>query len=387
MMPDRSRLKLMILSCPKTGNAWLRQLLHFSYGVPVVGLPAVWSDAAGSTLPDAFVGHQHLAPTEQLVRWIAEHEVTVLSTIRHPGDTLISYFHYARWQEPDKDRSFSHLQSDGEEPGKATLRFAAGGFAQAYDISLAWARLGAEVVRYEDLVRDPVSRLRALGDKVAPIPEEVAWRAAVLCQPASMVQSGQVDRRHIRTGRAGGWQKELTEDFVEAMAGVEPFRSACTTYDYHWDRTAEPPAAFDYAAVDPFHGRDRFDNGAPVGPFLAWIYLKGAPDAVDRWPDPRRTEGDSFWNWLISPAADAGARPDLPAQTYTNLMEAMHRRRSDLQAAYPEPAGADRIRYVEWFIGQAVNELRLPWALVAPVGDAHRQHLLAVAREIASARA
>lgn len=379
-MPNRARLKLMILSCPKTGNAWLRQLLHYAYGIPLVGLPADWSEAAGLALPQAFVGHQHFAPTERLVRWIAEHEVTVLTTIRHPGDTFLSYFHYARWQRAEDDPSYARLREDGAAPGKAALQFAAAEFAQAYAISLAWAGLGAEVVRYEDLVTDPVSRLRALGDRIADVPERAARRAAVLCQPAHMTQAGQVDRRHIRTGRSGGWQTELADEFVAAMRGIEPFRSACVTYGYEWDRSAAAPAAFDYLSIDPFRGRHVFDNGEAIGPDVVWMYLKGLPDATRRWPDPCRTEGDSFWNWLVSPAPDAGVRADLPPGTYTNLMAAMHRRRGDLQSAYPDPAGADRIRYAEWFIGQGVRELNLPWALVAPVVAAHGEHLRSVAR-------
>ncbi len=385
-MPDRSRLKLMILSCPKTGNAWLRQLLHFAYGVPIVGLPTEWSDSTGQSLPAAFVGHQHFAPTERLVRWIAEHGVTVLTTIRHPGDTFLSYFHYARWQQGDADASFAELRADGATPGRAALRFAASGFAQAYAISLAWARLAKDVVRYEDLSRDPVARLQALGERVAPISARAARRAAVLCQPRYMSESGQVDPRHIRTGRSGGWQAELSDEFVEAMAGIEPFRAACADHGYDWDRSAAPPARFDYATIDPFRGRPCFDNGEAIGPSLAWLYLKGLPDAVGRWPDPCRTEGDSFWNWLVSPAAEAAARPDLPAGTYTNLMAAMHRKRRDLQAAYPDPAGADRVRYAEWFIGQGVSELQLPWALVAPVGEGHSQHLAEIVREAAARR-
>ena len=385
-MPDRAPLKLMILSCPKTGNAWLRQLLHYAYDVPIVSLPAEWSDSTGQSLPEAFVGHQHFAPTERLVRWIAEHGVTVLTTIRHPGDTLLSYFHYARWQQGDADASFAELRADGATPGRAALRFAASGFAQAYAISLAWARLGAEVVRYEDLVRDPVQRLRALGDRISPLPKRAATRAAVLCQPRYMADSGQVDPRHIRTARAGGWQADLSDDCIAAMGGIEPFRSACADHGYDWDRSATPPAPFDYATIDPFRGRLCFDNGEAIGPSLAWLYLKALSDAGGRWPVPYRTEGDSFWNWLVSPAAEAAARPDLPAGTYTNLMAAMYRRRPDLQAVCPDPAGADRIRYLEWFIGQAASELRLPWALVAPAVEAHCQHLQAVAREAVAAR-
>lgn len=385
-MPDRPRHKLLILSCPKTGNAWLRQLLHFAYGVPIAALPAEWTDSAGGSLPEAFVGHQHLAPSEQLVRWIAENRATVLTTIRHPGDTLLSYFHYARWQEAHDDANFAALRPDGATPGSAAVRFATRGFAQAYAISLVWARLGAEVVRYEDLVHDPVRRLRAMGERIGPLTKRAATRAAVLCQPRYLADSGQVDPRHIRTARAGGWQTDLSDEFVAAMSGIEPFRSACADHGYDWDRSAAPPTPFDYVTIDPFRGRLCFDNGEAIGPILAWLYLIGLPDAVGRWPDPWHTEGDSFWNWLVSPAVDAATRPDLPPGTYTNLMAVMYRKRPDLQIAFPDPAGPDRVRYAEWFIGQGLSELQLPWALVAPVAEAHAQHLVAVAREVAAAR-
>jgi len=386
-MPDRSQLKLMILSCPKTGNAWLRQLLHFAYGVPMVGLPGCWNPAAGSALPERFVGHQHFMPTEQVVRWIAENDVKVLTTIRHPGDTLLSYFHYARWQRTEDDASFIDLRADGSTPGRAALRFAASGFAQAHAISIAWAGFGAEVVRYEDLVADPVTRLRAIGGRLGHLSERAIKRAAVLSQSSTMSEAGQVDPRHIRTGRAGGWREELSDEFIAAMAGIEPFRSACATYGYDWDRGAALPPAFDYTAIDPFRGRSAFDNGESIGPTLKWVYLMQVPEAVARWPDPCRTEGDSFWNWLVSPTGDAAARSGLPGGTYTNLMAAMHRSREDLQAAYPDPAGEDRIRYIDWFLGQAVSELHLPWALIAPVVEAFGRHLTAIAREVTSVRA
>jgi len=382
-MPDRSRLKLMILSCPKTGNAWLRQLLHYAYGVPIVDLPAVWSDSTGQSLPEAFVGHQHFAPTERVVRWIAENDVTVLTTIRHPGDTLLSYFHYARWQEADRDPSFSQLRSDGTAPGNAALGFAAGGFAQAYAVSLNWARLGAIVVRYEDLVRDPVSTLGALVARIGRTPVRATPWTALLCQPRHMTQSGAVDSRHIRTGRSGVWQEELGDEFIDVLAESEPFRTACVRYDYNWDRTAAPPPKFDYATLDPFAGRDRFDNGVPIVQSVEMLYFKDGDDAVARWPDPCRTEGDSYWNWLTAPAAEGGSRTDLPGGTYTNLMAAIYRTRSDLQAAFPDPVGADRIAYVEWFLGQAISELGLPWMLVMPVVDAYGEQLARVACEAA----
>jgi hypothetical protein len=301
--------------------------------------------------------------------------VVVLTTIRHPADTLLSYFHYAKWQDLGGDPAAS-MTKDGDKPGASTLKYATLGFAQSYAISLAWARLGAHVVTYENLLADPVSELRRLVSRIAPLDEYKIRAAALLCKPEHMTRPGHVDPRHIRTGTARRWAKELPQEIVDAIAGMEPYRSACGTYGYDFDRAAMDPPSFDYAAIDPFRGERRFDNGEPVVPSLVKIYLHEAGDSGRRWPDPLRTNGDSFWNWLVSPCDDGSLEAGMPPGTYTNLMSAIHRTRPDLQAAYPDPGGRSRAAYVTWFLGQALPEFEVPWALISPVMDAYCEHLL-----------
>lgn len=374
--PDPSRLKIVILAAPKTGNVWLRSLLRFAYDLPIVDLPLEWRAGAADDLPDRFVCHQHLPPSEDLYRWLAENRAVVLTTIRHPGDTFLSYFHYLKWQESDPDPMVALLRDDGDRPGANALRYVQVAFTRVFALSPSWARLGAHVVRYEDLLADPLSQLRTLTGRILPVDDEDRLKAAVyLCRPEQMRRSGIVDRRHLRTATAGSWRKELPLDIIEAMRRMQPYAAACREYGYDWNLSAPPIEPFDYASVDPFHGRGQFDNGEPIGWGLSRLYAYDVPGAKQRWPDPTRTAGDSFWNWLRLPAEGAAANGAFPAGTLTNLMLAIHRMRPDLLAAMPDPVGGDRAAMVSWFLGQACHEIGVPWALVQPVQEAYADYL------------
>jgi hypothetical protein len=69
---DPDRLKIVILSTPKTGNTWLRWLLHYAYAIPIVELPHEWGPGCADDFPPSFVTHQHLRPSEDFVRWFVE---------------------------------------------------------------------------------------------------------------------------------------------------------------------------------------------------------------------------------------------------------------------------------------------------------------------------
>jgi len=358
--PDPARLKVVIVSCPKTGNTWLRWLVHYAYGLPIVDLPPEWSEECAGRLPESFVTHQHLWPGDGLVRWLVASSAVVLTTVRHPADTLLSYFHYAHWQDLSaSDPAGASLVGDGERPGRNALRFARHAFARAYAVSLAWARLGAHVVRYEDLVENPVAQLQRIGSRFVPLEDQRINTAVFLCRPDLMTRPGLVDPRHLRTATAGGWKRELPAELARAMAGMEPFKSACGAFGYGWDPADTPPPRFDYSTVDPFRGLACFDNGQPIGRSLAEVYLCRT-DGPARWPDPTRTAGDSFWNWLRSPSDAARLATNFPPQTFTNLMAVVYGMRPDVKAAFPDPIGTDRTSYLDWFLGQDVVEMELP---------------------------
>jgi hypothetical protein len=63
----------------------------------------------------------------------------------------------------------------------------------------------------------------------------------------------------------------------------------------------------------------------------------------------------------------ASLNPDLPAGTLTNIMVVLHNLRPDLQLAYRNPAGSDRMDFAAWFIARAQWDFEIPWGLIEPV--------------------
>jgi hypothetical protein len=108
---DPDRLKIVILSAPKTGNTWLRWLLHYAYGIPIVELPLEWTPGCADDLPPRFVTQQYLTPGKSLVRWLIDSRAVVLTTTRHPADTFLSYFHYVKWHN---DAGVGLIRRDAE---------------------------------------------------------------------------------------------------------------------------------------------------------------------------------------------------------------------------------------------------------------------------------
>jgi hypothetical protein len=164
----------------------------------------------------------------------------------------------------------------------------------------------------------------------------------LLCKPELLTRPGLVDPRHLRTAAWKHRVRELPADIIETMAGMSPYKVACKGYGYDWDADTSDPPRFDYTTIDPFRGRDVFDNGEPIGPSLPKVYLHEVVDASIRWPDPTLTDGDSFWTWLRSPANSAMLNADVLPGTLTNLMAARYGMRPDLQTAFPDPVGRPR---------------------------------------------
>jgi Sulfotransferase domain len=361
---DPDRLKIVILSTPKTGNTWLGWLLHYAYGIRIVE-PLEWAPGWADDLPPGFVTHQHLFPSESLVRWLVESQAVALTTVRHPADTFLSYFHYVKWCGAGSDPSAAMLKQDGDRPGEYALNYINYVFPQIYAYSRAWAKLGSHVIRYEDLLADPLSQLREITSKILPLDEERLKTAVLLCKPKLLTSV--VDPRLLRTQTAGRGVHELPSEIVDAMASNQAYASVCKTYGYDWSRSAPEPSGYDYNKIDPFRGHDRFDNGELISPTLLKIYLQKVPDATARWPEPWVTEGASFWNWLRAPSEMASLNPDVPVGTLTNIMMVIHNLRADLQLAYKNPAGSDRMDFATWFLNTAPSEIAIPWGLIEPV--------------------
>ncbi len=100
-------LKILILSTAKTGNTWLRNLLSCIYRLPQIVLTAwPFDPAAFADAGPRWITHHHYPPSKALLDWINDNSIFLITTIRHPADTLISLYHHIH-----------KFQKDSVDPG------------------------------------------------------------------------------------------------------------------------------------------------------------------------------------------------------------------------------------------------------------------------------
>jgi len=156
-------LRILILSTPKTGNTWLRHLLAGEYRLPQFYVPPPLDCAKLDKAGERWVTHYHIRPNPELLSWIRTNRAVVITTIRHPGDVLLSLYDHAhdfRNETLNQDFLRRMLWTGFARNGMTTYA-ANQPFSADLDCSLEWmACEGTHTVRYEDLRADPVAALR-----------------------------------------------------------------------------------------------------------------------------------------------------------------------------------------------------------------------------------
>ncbi|MFO1413390.1 MAG: glycosyltransferase [Burkholderiales bacterium] len=109
----------------------------------------------------------------------------------------------------------------------------------------------------------------------------------------------------------------------------------------------------------------RFLDGAPIPDQVRRCYRENFPPD-EAHPDLWSESGQRFLlDWLNGPAPGHRQTPWL-----SRLAVALHRRREDLQRAFPDLSGGDGRRYAHWYVEHAAQQERIPEAMIAPVRTA-----------------
>jgi hypothetical protein len=177
-------LRILILSTPKTGNTWLRHLLAGVYRLPQFYVPPPLDCAKLDKAGERWVTHYHTRPNRELLSWIRTNRAVVVTTIRHPGDVLLSLYHHVHeFRNETIDQDFlRRMLSTGFERRGMTTYAADQPFSADLDCSLEWmACEGTHTVRFEDLRADPVAALRELTSRIHPAPLERIEAAVEMC--------------------------------------------------------------------------------------------------------------------------------------------------------------------------------------------------------------
>ena len=220
---NQKHFRILIASCPKTGNNWIKCLLAYIYQVPgvTVGWEGDMRDPSKIDLPaQDCIGHEHLSPGAGLLRMVRAEDIRVVTMLRHPADVFVSLYHYVN-KRPESYR---------EHPWHSLLVGKALDDDQVYqfldkcfhhfcmEVSLQWLESGAAIpVRYEDLRADPKKTLTELTGKIAPAAEDRIDGAIDHCRLDRMRNFNDKLKLLCRKGQVNEWASALSDRQKDIM--------------------------------------------------------------------------------------------------------------------------------------------------------------------------
>lgn len=106
---------------------------------------------------------------------------------------------------------------------------------------------------------------------------------------------------------------------------------------------------------------DCFDNGVSIPRAARNLYRQFDDEKAAAFGDPFCTSCPrSYFAWL-----NERVRPDQPDCAVTRLWDAVYRSRPDVQSAYPDHLGADRLGFLTWIVTSGLREHQIGEAFVS----------------------
>jgi hypothetical protein len=362
-------MKHLIVSTPKTGNTWLKNLLAHVYDLPIKSVKMNFDPAEFDALGPRWVCHQHLQPSAGLISWARANGAVLFTTVRHPADAFVSVFHYARDFRADPKLKEA-IQKDGGRFGDEVAHYAERVYPLIVNLSLAWMHTGlVHVVRYEDLWADPVGVLAKLTRQVRPVPDKAIEAAVAACNIQVMREKADAAvKNFFRKGGTGGWREALPPRFIRIFMESEPYPRQLAALGYQVEEAPEPapappPAARGERAPEPS------GEGPPLPGVAAvadWFRTFSGGASLDS-PAGMRLRG-AFTAWLNEPSDRYPGDPPL-----SNLAVQFYQTRPDLREAFPDLRGPARVNFLLWFLRAAPDEHKLDRAFVLPALEGFRR--------------
>lgn len=220
-------MRIIIAGPPKAGNVWLKCILGHIYNLrpltnretpkrPQFHLFQEWVQADG--FPDGTIFHQHYDYRDELadlIEAIPAHAVTI---IRDPYDGFVSSYFTIQQHKDDGLRSGRRTdvivgKALSDQTVIDYLRH--GGFRNNMRRAIEWMQSGrTHIVRYERLHADGVAELRAVTDKIEPVPEARIAAALEACSAENMRKMGGEKSKHVRTAKVGDSREKLNDEHL-----------------------------------------------------------------------------------------------------------------------------------------------------------------------------
>jgi hypothetical protein len=221
-------MRIFICSQPKTGNVWVRNIVREIYHLadfteqlgeeipPTV--PTFIEHIEKTGLPDDIVFHQHYFPRHELLDFCKQHDIHLITLLRSPYEAFVSFYHYV-----NKNRehfagtpTFAIYGKPIDHPD--VLEFLGDRYRLHINLSIQWLRSKASImVRYEDMLRDPIAETTRMTQAMNPVSPEVVAHAVEQCQIDRFKERGGWMAKHVRSAQERTWPKYLTSAHLQVF--------------------------------------------------------------------------------------------------------------------------------------------------------------------------
>ncbi len=223
-------MRIVIAGPPKTGNMWLKCLLGRAYGLrwlrpfetparPELAALEEWLDAA--RFPDDTIYHQHYDYAPEVALALAAVPAHVVTIVRDPYDAFVSTYYTLQLHaenQNQKGRRFTELMGKPLDDPEVIAFLRRGGYENNLRKARDWALSGSAVVlRYEDLIHDPISALKRASQDIGPISDERLQVAIDYCTADRMRERTKGGKHHVRAATVGDSRKQLNQAHFDAF--------------------------------------------------------------------------------------------------------------------------------------------------------------------------
>jgi hypothetical protein len=223
-------VRIVIAGPPKTGNMWLKCLLGRAYGLRWLRafetpaspeLPSLRTWLADGRFPDGTIFHQHYDFAPEVADALDAVPAHLVTIVRDPYDAFVSTYHTLQQHAAEnnqKGRKFTELMGKALDDSAVVEFLRKGGYRNNLQKARDWATSGrAVVVRYEDLIRDPLAALRHVTTQIAPVGDDRLETAIEYCRADRMRERTKGGSKHVRTATVGDSVRQLTPAHLEAF--------------------------------------------------------------------------------------------------------------------------------------------------------------------------
>ena len=226
---------IAILATAKTGNLWIKYVL-----VNVLGMSGeqffqhqdivrYFSDSGANR---RIVFHAHVHHTNALQTTLFTNNIKTISLVRNPLDIFLSLRAHVARLGTNSGVQGQILSNDPD----LVRDFAQTYFLGDLAISAIWARRDAVLVRYEDLLMDPLSGFADLGRKLG-VSEADIEGFAISCTSLSDIHEMRSharpgDRGHFTSAEIDKWKRPENKAVVSILLQSPSIQSALRLWGY-----------------------------------------------------------------------------------------------------------------------------------------------------------